>query len=30
MAQTVLDNPTTISSNAKDACIFGVPMVALY
>ena len=30
MSQTVLDNPTTISSIAKDAYIFGVPMVALY
>ncbi len=30
MAQTALDNPTTISSIAKDAYIFGIPMVALY
>lgn len=30
MPQTLLDNPTAISSIAKDAYIYGVPMVAQY
>src|SRR5579863_4189432 len=30
MSQTLLDNPTVVRSIAKDAYIYGVPMVALY
>src|SRR5579863_7193534 len=30
MPQTLLDNSTMVSSTAKDAYIYGVPMVALY
>ncbi len=30
MSETLLDNPTVVRSIAKDAYIYGVPMVALY